>query len=361
MKRRQFLQGAGVGLAASALAAPALAQSSPELRWRLTSSFPKSLDIIYGGGELFAKHLSEITDGKFQVQVFAAGEIVNAFQAADAVSDGTVELAHTCSYYYFGKDPTFAAGTALPFGLNARQQSAWFTQRGGNELLDKLYNNYGFVGLPCGNTGTQMGGWFRKELKTVDDFKGVKMRIAGLAGQIISKLGVIPQQIAGGDIYSSLERGTIDGAEWVGPYDDEKLGFVKVAPNYYYPGWWEGGATLHLFISKAKWDELPKHYQAAIRAAAAEADRDTLARYDARNPGALRSLIAAGAKVQAYSPEILTASSNAAKEVYAEIGGQNALFKEVHDSIMAFKNEQYLWSQLAEYQFDTFQIRNRGK
>ena len=361
MKRRQFLQGAGVGLAASALAAPALAQSSPELRWRLTSSFPKSLDIIYGGGELFAKNLSEITDGKFQVQVFAAGEIVNAFQAADAVSDGTVELAHTCSYYYFGKDPTFAAGTALPFGLNARQQSAWFTQRGGNELLDKLYGNYGFIGLPCGNTGTQMGGWFRKELKTVDDFKGVKMRIAGLAGQIISKLGVIPQQIAGGDIYSSLERGTIDGAEWVGPYDDEKLGFVKVAPNYYYPGWWEGGATLHLFISKAKWDELPTHYQAAIRAAAAEADRDTLARYDARNPGALRSLIAAGAKVQAYSPEILTASSNAAKEVYAEIGGQNALFKEVHDSIMAFKNEQYLWSQLAEYQFDTFQIRNRGK
>ena len=361
MKRRQFLQGAGVGLAASALAAPALAQSMPELNWRLTSSFPKSLDIIYGGAELFAKALSDITDGKFKVQLFAAGEIVNAFQAADAVGDGTVELAHTCSYYYFGKDPTFAAGTALPFGLNARQQSAWYTQRGGNDLLNKLYHNYNLVGLPCGNTGTQMGGWFRKEFKSLDDFKGVKMRIAGLAGQVMSKLGVVPQQIAGGDIYSSLERGTIDGAEWVGPYDDEKLGFVKVAPYYYYPGWWEGGATLHLFVNKGKWDELPKIYQSAIRAAAAEADRDTLARYDASNPAALRSLIAAGAQLRPYTNEMLEAAFKAAKEVYAETGAQNALFKEVHDSIMEFKNEQYLWSQLAEFNFDRFQIANRGK
>ena len=360
MDRRSVLKNAGIAGILAAGAAPAV-HAQAALRWRIASSFPKSLDTIYGSADVFASAVKRMTGGKFDISVHQAGELMPAFNVVDGVQSGTVEMCHTAPYYFFGKNEVFAIGGAIPFGMNSRQLTAWMLEGNGEKLLNEFYAKYNFVVMPGGNTGTQMGGWFRKEFKSLDDFKGVKMRIAGLAGQVMSKLGVVPQQIAGGDIYSSLERGTIDGAEWVGPYDDEKLGFVKVAPNYYYPGWWEGGATLHLFISKAKWDELPKHYQAAIRAAAAEADRDTLARYDARNPGALRSLIAAGAKVQAYSPEILTASSNAAKEVYAEIGGQNALFKEVHDSIMAFKNEQYLWSQLAEYQFDTFQIRNRGK
>jgi len=234
MDRRRFITTSGtLAAAATTLAAPAIAQIAPELKWRLTSSFPKSLDTIYGAAEVFAKFVAEATDNRFQIQCFPAGEIVPGLQAADKVSDGTVEMAHTCSYYYWGKDPAFAFGTAVPFGLNSRQQNAWFYHGGGNELLNEFYAPYNFIGMPGGNTGAQMGGWFRKEIKTVEDLKGVKMRIAGFAGAVMQKLGVVPQQIAGGEIYPSLEKGTIDAAEWVGPYDDQKLGFNKVAPFYY--------------------------------------------------------------------------------------------------------------------------------
>ena len=186
IKRREFIKTVGAGAAATAgavaIAAPAIAQSSPEVRWRLTSSFPKSLDTIYGAAEVFAKAVSEATDGKFQVQVFAGGEIVPALQALDAVQNGTVEVCHTCMYYYWGKDPTFAFGTAVPFGLNARQTNAWFYHGGGNQMIDEFLSDYGAVGLPAGNTGTQMGGWFRREVKTAADFNGLKMRIGGFAG-----------------------------------------------------------------------------------------------------------------------------------------------------------------------------------
>ena len=241
MKRRQFIASAAAGVAAGAVAKPAIAQSNPDIKWRLTSGFPKSLDTIYGAAELFARFVSEATEGKFQIQPFAAGEIVGTFQAFDAISNGTVEMGHSASYYYVGKDPTFALFTAAPFGMNARQQNAWVYYGGGMDLANEFFAKQGVYALPGGNTGTQMGGWFRKEIKTTADLQGLKMRIGGIAGQILAKLGVVPQQIAGGDIYPALERGTIDAAEWVGPYDDEKLGFNKVAPFYYYPGFWEGG------------------------------------------------------------------------------------------------------------------------
>ena len=243
MKRRDFLKTAGAGLATTAVAAPAIAQSMPELKWRLTASWPKSLDTLYGCPEYMAKRIAEITDNKFQIQVFAAGEIVPGLQVLDAVQNGTVEMGHTATYYYFGKDPAFTFGTALPFGLNTRQQNAWQFQGGGMELLNDFMKGYNVWGIPTGNTTCQMGGWFRKEIKTVADMNGLKMRIGGFAGRIQAKLGLVPQQLAAGDIYPSLEKGTIDAAEWVGPYDDEKLGFVKVAKYYYYPGWWEGGSA----------------------------------------------------------------------------------------------------------------------
>ena len=300
MERRRFLKVAGAGAAAGAIASPAIAQSMPEVKWRVTSSFPKSLDTIYGASEVLAKAVSEATDGKFQIQVFAAGEIVPALQAADAVTNGTVEMCHTASYYYVGKDPTFAFGTAVPFGLNSRQQNAWFYHGGGNELLNEFYKKSNIYSLPGGNTGCQMGGWFRKEIKTVDDLKGIKMRIGGFAGQVMSKLGVVPQQIAGGDLYPALEKGTIDAAEWVGPADDEKLGFNKVAPFYYYPGWWEGGASLHFFINTKKWEELPKTYKSLLTTAAAQANIDMQAKYDARNPTALKRLVASGTQLRPF-------------------------------------------------------------
>ena len=270
MKRRDFLKVSAAGAAATAVASPAIAQSSPEIKWRLTSSFPKSLDTIYGGAEQVSKYVAEMTDNKFQIQVFAAGEVVPGLQALDATSNNTVEMCHTVSYYYVGKDPTFAIFASVPFGLNARQQNSWWYQGGGEQLGNEFFKKFGVIGFPCGNTGTQMGGWFRKEIKTVADLSGLKMRIGGIAGQVLQKVGVVPQQLAGGDIYPALEKGTIDAAEWVGPYDDEKLGFAKVAKYYYYPGFWEGGPTVHAFANLEKWNALPKNYQAILTNACAQ-------------------------------------------------------------------------------------------
>src|SRR5207237_1234636 len=240
MRRRSLMAGGGVGLVGAALAAPAIAQSQPEVKWRLASSFPKSLDTIYGAAEVLAKRVAEATDNKFQIRVFAAGEIVPAFQVLDAVQNNTVEMGHSASYYFIGTDPTFALRCTVPFGMNYRQMNAWMTHGGGLQLLRDFFKDYNIYNIPAGNTGAQMGGWWRKEIKTVDDLKGIKFRIGGLGGAVLGKLGVVPQQIPGGDIYPALEKGTIDAAEWVGPYDDEKLGFYKVGIYYYYPGWRAG-------------------------------------------------------------------------------------------------------------------------
>ena len=206
-----------------------------------------------------------------------------------------------------------------------------------------------------------MGGWWRKEINSVGDLEGVKMRIAGIAGKVMEKLGVVPQQIPGGDIYPALERGTIDAAEWVGPYDDLKLGFYKVAPYYYYPGFWEGGPTVHFFVNLDKWNALSDEYKAVVTNAAANANIDMLAKYDARNPEALRTLIAGGAKLKAFPQDVIEAGYVAANEVYEELAASNASFKTIYESQKAFRGEGYLWFQVAEYSFDTFLIRNRTK
>jgi TRAP-type mannitol/chloroaromatic compound transport system substrate-binding protein len=361
MKRREFLKAAGVGAAARAVAAPAIAQPMPELKWRLTSSFPKSLDTLWGAAETFSKAVAEATDNRFQIQPFAAGEIVPGLQALDAVSNATVEMCHTASYYYFSKDPTFTFGTAIPFGMNQRMLDAWMFYGGGMDMLNEFYAKFNVIGFPAGNTGAQMGGWFRKEIKSLDDLKGLKMRIGGFAGRIISRLGVVPQQIAGGDIYPALEKGTLDACEWVGPYDDEKLGFHKVARYYYYPGWWEGGPMLHNFVNIAKWNDLPKAYRSIIQSASHVANTLMQARYDAQNPAALKRLIAGGAQLRPFSPQIMDASLKAANEVYAETSASNANFKKVYDAFVAFRNDQYFWWQVAEAGFDNFMIRARTR
>jgi TRAP-type mannitol/chloroaromatic compound transport system substrate-binding protein len=358
MKRREFLKVAGVGMAATAVAAPAVAQSMPEIKWRLTASWPKSLDTLYGACETLAKYVAEATDNKFQIQTFAAGEIVPALSVLDAAQNGTVEMSHTAMYYFIGKDPTWALFCAVPFGLNTRQQNAWFTDGDGLTLMNEFGKKSNVHALTGGNTGAQMGGWFRKEIKTLDDLKGLKFRIGGWAGKTLQKLGVVPQQIAGGDIYPALEKGTIDAAEWVGPYDDEKLGFNKVAPYYYYPGWWEGAAALHFLINLQKWNELPKNYQAIVTAAAGAANVETTGRYDARNPGALRRLVAAGTQLRPFTQPILEACLKASNEVNVETSATNADYKKVLESMQAFRNDEYLWWQVAEYTYDTFMIRS---
>jgi TRAP-type mannitol/chloroaromatic compound transport system substrate-binding protein len=361
MKRRQFLAAAGLGTAAVAIAKPAIAQSMPEVKWRLTSSFPKSLDTVYSSGETLAKFIAEATDNNFQISNFAAGEIVPGLQNVDATSNGTVEMCHTAAYYFVGKDPTFALACSIPFGPNARQQNAWFFEGGGNDLINDFVKKFNLYAIPGGNTGTQMGGWFRKEINTVEDIQGLKMRIGGWAGKTIQKLGGVPQQIAGGDIYPALEKGTIDAAEWVGPYDDEKLGFNKIAKYYYYPGWWEGATALHYFINLEKWNSLPKNYQAIFKAAAAYANTDVQARYDAKNPDALKRIVAGGTILRPFSPAIMEACLKASNEVNAETSATNPDFKKIYDNLMAFKNEEYLWWQVADYTYDTFQIRTRTR
>ncbi|HEY0233480.1 MAG TPA: TRAP transporter substrate-binding protein [Afipia sp.] len=361
MKRRDFLKVSAAGAAATAVASPAIAQSMPEIKWRLTSSFPKSLDTIYGSAEFMAKQVAEMTDNKFQIQVFAAGEVVPGLQALDATSNGTVEMCHTATYYYVGKDPTFAIYATVPFGLNARMQNAWWYQGGGEQLGNEFFKKYGVIGHPCGNTGTQMGGWFRKEIKTVADLNGIKMRIGGIAGQVLAKLGVVPQQLAGGDIYPALEKGTIDAAEWIGPYDDEKLGFNKVAPYYYYPGFWEGGLMVHSLTNLEKWNSLPKAYQTVLANANANANSYMQARYDLQNPGALKRLVAGGTQLRPFSNEVLDASLKATNELWAEISAKNPDFKKGIEAMQAFRGDAYLWWQVAEYTFDSFQIRSRTR
>jgi TRAP-type mannitol/chloroaromatic compound transport system substrate-binding protein len=362
--RRSFMRGAGtaaVGTAATAVAAPAIAQSMPEIKWRCTSSFPKSLDTIFGAAEVFSKSLAEMTDNKFQISVFAAGELVPGLQAADAVTNGTVEVAHTAPYYYFGKDETFAFATTMPFGLNRRMQNAWWFEGGGQALMNEFYAKHNIYALQGGNTGAQMGGWFNKEIKSPADLKGLKFRIAGMAGRVLQKLGTVPQQIAGGEIYQALEKGTIDAAEWVGPYDDEKLGFGKVAKYYYYPGWWEGSAQIQFYINLAKWNELPKHYKAMVTAAASRADEAMMASYDVKNPAAIKRLLASGVQLKPFTTETMEACYRAANEAYAETAAKNPNFKKIYDQWVNFRKEQYLWWQVCELSFDAFMSRTLNK
>jgi TRAP-type mannitol/chloroaromatic compound transport system substrate-binding protein len=358
MQRRRFLKSAGAGLAAGAAMMPTLSRAQaaalPEVKWRLASSFPKSLDTIYGAAETMSKRVAACTGGKFQIQVFAAGEIVPGLQVLDAVQNGTVQAGHTAPYYYWGKDAAFALDTAIPFGLNARQMNAWQIFGGGLELFREFYKGYSIHNIPCGNTGAQMGGWFRKEIKTTKDLKGLKFRIGGFAGKVMERLGAVPQQLAAGDIYPALEKGTIDAAEWVGPYDDEKLGFNKVAKFYYYPGWWEGGPQLSTLVNIKEWEKLPKEYQNIVEAACWEANTWMVAKYDAQNPAALKRLISGGTQLRGFSREIMVASYKAALEVYKEAGQKSPAFKKIYESMVKFREEQLLWFRVAEKGFDDF-------
>ena len=358
MKRRSFLKKAGVALAAGAsVSAPAIVRAqAATVSWRMALSWPKSLDALYGGAEFISKRVSEATGGKFNIKVFAAGEIVGGLQVLDAVQNGTVECGHTANYYYFGKDPTFAFAASIPFGMNARQQASWMRQGGGLELMREFFREYNCVNFPAGNTGAQMGGWFRKEIKSVADLKGLKFRIGGTAGLVLAKLGVVPQQIAGGDIYPALEKGTIDAAEWVGPYDDEKLGFYKVAKHYYYPAWWEGGTELDLLVNVKAWEALPKEYQAILEAACADAYDWVLTKYDAANPPALKRLVANGVKLQPFSNDIMAACYKASQEVYDAIAEKNAKFRKVYEPWKRYRDEQVQWFSIAESRYDSFMV-----
>lgn len=354
MDRRSVLQRAGIAGVLAAAAAPAV-HAQTAVRWRLASSFPKSLDTIFGSAEKFAQVVKSLSGGKFEVSLFAAGELMPAFGVVDALQSGTIEMAQTAPYYFTGKNPVFAFGCAVPFGLTARQMDAWMEHGNGRKFMDEFLDQYNIRSRSAGNTGTQMGGWYRKEIKSVADLKGLKMRMGGgLFGESMQKLGVVPQNMPAGDVYSALEKGTLDASEFVGPHDDEKLGFQKVAPFYYYPGWWEGGAELEFYINKKAYAALSPEYQAIVDTATAVAARDMTAKYDALNPIALKRLVANKVQLRPFSKDILDAGYKSAMEVFAEHEAKSPEFKKIHQDMRAFQRDQILWGRFSEYRFDSY-------
>ncbi len=354
MKRRSVIRGAGIAGVLAAGAAPAFVNAQANIRWRLASSFPRSLDTLFGAAEVFAKKVSDMTGGKFQISTHAAGELMPAFGVVDGVQNATVEIAHTACYYFFGKDECFALGCAIPFGLNSRQMTAWMYDGNGLTLMREFFRAYNIISFPGGNTGTQMGGWYRKEIKSIADMKGLKFRIGGFAGKVIDRMGGVPQNIPGGEIYQALEKGTIDAAEWVGPYDDLKLGFNKVAPNYYYPGWWEGGPQLDILINTKAYDGLTPEYKAIVESATAYAHVEMQAKYDAKNPAALRTLVAGGTKLFRFPKDVMDIAFKEAMGLYSDISAKNPSWKKIYDDYSAFRREQNLWFRFAEASFDDF-------
>lgn len=354
MSRRKFLVGSAAATSAALLASPAVRAQPAAVTWRLQSSYPKSLEILYGACTMFSERIAELTDGRFDVKVYAAGELVPPFQVLEGVRNGTVEAGQTASYYWVGQNKAHAFDTTLPFGLSARQQNAWVFYGGGLKLLRDFYAEQNMVNFPGLNTAAQMGGWFRKQINSLEDLKGLRMRIPGMGGEVLSKLGVVPQTLAAGDVYTALEKGTIDATEWVGPYDDEKLGFYRVAKNYYAPGFWEGSANVSFFANKEKLDALPKAFRSAFEVAAQEVNVMATARYDAANAEALRRLVSKGAAVRTFPRDVLQEAFKVSEALLDEEAAKNATFKKLLDSWRPFRETQSLWSRVNELQFANF-------
>jgi len=354
MDRRSIIKHAGIAGVLAAGAAPAV-HAQAAIRWRLASSFPKSLDTIYGGADVFSKAVKAMSGGKFEISVHAGGELMPPFGVMDGVQQGTVEMCHTVPYYFYGKNPAFALGSAVPFGFNARQMNAWMLHGNGRKLMNEFYGGFNMISFAGGNTGTQMGGWFRKEIKSPADFKGMKMRLGGgLIGEVMQKLGAVPQSIPGGEIYQALEKGTLDAAEWVGPYDDQKLGFNKVAPVYHYPGWWEGGPQLDFLINDKAFNALSAENKVIIECAAAFAHTTMQAKYDAKNPTALKQLVGAKTRVLPFPKDVLDLAFKESMALYEEVSAKNPGFKKVYDDYSAFRRDSNLWFRFTEARFDSF-------
>ncbi len=363
LQRREFLkkaaQVAAVGAGSAALGcarqaeAPAVV-AHPSVTWRLASSFQRSLDTLYGSCEVLAERVLALSEGHFRIHSYPSPEIVPGLQVLDAVQHGTVQVGQTASYYYVGKNPALAFDAAVPFGLTSRQQTSWLYEGGGAQLMNELFADFNILAFSAGNTGAQMGGWFKRELSGTSDLKGLKIRIPGLGGKVMDRLGATVQVLAGGDIYPALERGAIDATEWVGPYDDEKLGFHKIAKYYYYPGWWEPGPNLSFYVNLDAWSKLPKAYQDIFTVAAKEAAVTMLARYDAYNPPALSRLLQAGVQLRPFPADIMRAAARAAHEILEEDAAQDAAYRRVYEHWKKARQESCDWFSTAELAYAQF-------
>jgi len=372
MERRDFAKNALLGAAGASLLSGCGSDSAPDsdapnvqtntqVRWRLASSFSRSLDTIYGAAEVLADRLATLTDGNFQIRPYPGGELVPPLEVLGSVQNRTVEMGHSASYYFIGKNPALAFDCTVPFGLTARQYNAWIYEGGGLELMRDLFSDFNIYNLPAGNTGIQMGGWFLEEIESLDDLQGLKMRIPGLGGQVMSEMGVTTQQLPSGEIYPSLERGAIDAAEWVGPYDDEKLGFHEVAPYYYYPGWWEPGPALTFYVNQDAYNELPTVYQEALEAAAAEANVRMLAEYDHKNPAALDRLLEKGTTLRRFPDDVMTEAQAVTTQLLEDNASGNGQYQTIYEAYKSAREDAYRWFGTAEMAYADFAFPRTGE
>lgn len=363
LRRRDLIGGAAAGAALASCGGgeggPAVHTGDKRIQWRMQSSFPSTLDTMFGSAETFCDQVAAMTDGRFRIRPYQAGEIVPGLEVLDAVQKGSVHMGQTAGYYYIGKAPMLAFETCVPFGLNARQQSAWLDEAGGAELIGEVLADFNCVALAGGNTGTQMGGWFRKEVSSVQDLQGLKMRIPGLGGKVMAELGVSVKSLPGGEIYQALERGAIDATEWVGPYDDQKLGFYEVAKNYYFPGWWEPGPHLSFYVNKDQWEALPESYRAVLGAASKEAARTMQTRYDARNPGALAELRTRDITIRPFADSIMTAARDASEQLLSDSAAGDAAYGKLLNHWRKFRDESFGWFGTAELSYAKFAFPGR--
>lgn len=395
MQRRSFLKQAGLGAVAAgaAVSAPALAQDSPSISWRLASGFPAALDLRFGAGEIFRKFVSDATGGKFSIKQLAEGEVAPAAQLMDAVGAATVECAHVSSGIYFAKNPAFCFDSAVPFGLDAGQMNAWMLEGDGLRLMRELFKAQKIINFPLGNTGSQMGLWSNREIKRATDLKDLRMRVDGLAAQVLAHLGVLPQQTGaaaqandGKHAEAAQEAKPAEAAKdpkdakpadgskpteaakpadaaakagpdavaGAGAYDDGKLGLNKAARFYYGPSWWAASEQLSLYINEEAWAKLPKHYQSVVEAAALAAHARTTAAYAARNPAARPQRGAAGAQVRALPRSVMDAAFEATQQVYKDLGEKDPKFKAIHDNYMGFRDNAMPWLRLTEGAYDQY-------
>jgi TRAP-type mannitol/chloroaromatic compound transport system substrate-binding protein len=354
MKRRDFVKtlGAGSLLTGTMLTqAPAIAGKAP-IKWKMVTTWPKNFPGLGTGANTVARAINEMSGGRLQVKVYGAKELVPAFESFDAVSRGTAEMGHAGAYYWKGKAEAVQFFSAVPFGLTAQEMNGWLYYGGGLELWREVYAPFGLVPMAAGNTGTQMGGWFNKEINALADLKGLKMRIPGLGGEVLKRVGGTPVTLPGGELFTSLQSGAIDATEWVGPYNDLAFGFYKAAKYYYYPGWHEPGTTLECFVNKKAFEALPKDLQKIVEYACAVANQDMLAEYTARNNAALHELTTVHkVQLRRFPDEVLKKLKGISDEVVGELAARDPISGKVFDSFRKFREQVVAFSNVAEHAY----------
>ena len=361
MKRRELLKGMGIGSLAlgSAVAGIRTAEAKAEHRWKMVTTWPKNFPGLGTGANNLARLIGEMSGGRIEVKVYGAGELVPAFEIFDAVSRGTAEIGHGSAYYWKGKSEAAQFFSTVPFGLTAQEMNGWIYYGGGLELWTELYARFGLIPNPAGNTGVQMGGWFNKEINSVEDLEGLKMRIPGLGGEVLARAGGTPVNLPGGELFTSLQSGAIDATEWVGPYNDLAFGLYKAAKYYYYPGWHEPGTILEAMINKQAYDGLPNDLKAIVTSACKVVNQDMLAEYTARNPAALQTLIDKhGVEVRRFPADVLKRLKEISEVVVAEIADRDEFASRVYASYKKFLTQSKSWTAMSELAY--LQARDLG-